>query len=315
MDFFELAGALWSHSPKMIAVMKEKNIPRPVLTAEETERLIAYIYFLGFFEELGDEARGEKTFSEKGCGRCHSLGGGRKTPLDRYGRYVSPVFIAAELWNHSSSISQAMMAGSFAPGEMSDLLAFIRSEALNPGGDTVYVLPGNSPEGENVFREKKCFVCHGENGVGLRKASLRKGLTEIVGSMWNHSSRMWTEMKGRGLEVPRFAAREMADLMSFLYFLQFYGEEGNPAKGKTVFSEKGCAVCHGPEAVEKKKGPDLKTVSVFSIPELISAMWNHVPEMEKMVTELNLIWPRFEKDEMKDLIYYLRSFDRPRRLP
>ena len=41
--------------------------------------------------------------------------------------------------------------------------------------------------------------------------------------------------------------------------------------------------------------------------ELISVMWNHAPEMEKMVTEMNLIWPRFEKNEMKDLISYIQS--------
>jgi hypothetical protein len=36
-------------------------------------------------------------------------------------------------------------------------------------------------------------------------------------------------------------------------------------------------------------------------------MWNHAPEMEKMVTEMYLLWPRFEKNEMKDLISYIQS--------
>ncbi len=307
MGFFELAGALWSHSPKMIEVMREKDIERPVLTAEETERLITYIYYLGFFEELGDYDKGEKTYFEKGCGQCHSLGGGQKTPLDKFGRYVSPVFIAAELWNHSSGISKSMQARSFAPGEMSHLLAYIRGEALNTRGETVYILPGNPGKGEEIFREKKCGVCHGENGQGLKRTSLRKGLTEIVGTMWNHSHQMWEGMKQRRLSIPQFDTREMADLMSFLYFLQFYGEKGDPLKGEKIFSEKGCVYCHNQEAIEKKRGVDLRTVSNLSISELVSAMWNHVPEMEKMVTELNLVWPRFEKDEMKNLIYYIQS--------
>jgi hypothetical protein len=36
-------------------------------------------------------------------------------------------------------------------------------------------------------------------------------------------------------------------------------------------------------------------------------MWNHIPQMEKMLTEMNLLWPRFEKAEMRDLIQYIQS--------
>jgi hypothetical protein len=92
-----------------------------------------------------------------------------------------------------------------------------------------------------------------------------------------------------------------------LYFINYFGEERNAARGKRIFIEKGCLSCHSKEAVEKEKGIDLAEVSQFNVFELISAMWNHVPEMEKMVTELNLVWPRFEKNEMKDLILYIQS--------
>lgn len=309
-DFFELSGALWNHSPKMIEVMKERDIERPMLSPGEIQELMAYLYYLGFFDELGDYIKGEEIFSRKGCSQCHSLGGQEKKEgpsLDKYGRYVSPVFIAAALWNHSSTVSKAMVVQSFAPHEMSHLLAFIKGNALNESGETVYMNPGNPGKGREVFRKKKCTACHGDNALDLKAVSLRKSLTEIVRMMWNHSYQMWEIMKEKGLQIPRFSNEEMADLMTYLYFIQYYGEKGDHFRGKEIFVEKGCVYCHGREAVEQKKGIDLAEVSTLTVFELISAMWNHVPQMEKMVTEMNLVWPRFEKNEMKDLIYYIQS--------
>jgi cytochrome c2 len=309
-DFFELSGALWSHSPKMIEVMKEKDVERPMLTPEETQELMAYLYYLGFFDELGDYIKGEEIFSRKGCVQCHSLGGMSKKggpSLDKYGRFVSPVFIAAALWNHSLTISEVMVEQSFAPQEMSHLLAFIKGNALNEKGETIYMNPGSPNRGRDVFGQKKCTACHGNNDLDLEKSSLRKSLTEIVRMMWNHSYEMWEIMKETGLQVPRFNNEEMADLMTYLYFIQYYGEKGDRKRGEKIYAEKGCISCHSKEAVEQNKGIDLSEVSTLTSFELISVMWNHIPQMEKMLTEMNLLWPRFEKAEMRDLIQYIQS--------
>ena len=294
----------------MIEVMREKEIDRPILSPRETEELMAYIYYLGFFDELGDYFKGEEVFSRKGCLKCHSLGGDKRKKgpsLDKYGRYVSPVFIASALWNHSSTISEAMVEQSFGPQEMSHLLAFIRGNALNREGETVYIQPGNPLKGREVFVKKKCTVCHDSPDLDLRKSPLRKSLTEIVGMMWSHSYQMWEEMKEKGLQIPHFDDDEMADLMAYLYFIPYYGLKGSSDQGKRIFKEKGCVSCHSQEAVKEKKGINLSEVSELSIFELISVMWNHVPQMEKMVTEMNLVWPRFEKGEMKDLVSYIQS--------
>lgn len=309
-NFYGLAGALWSHSPKMLEIMKENNIQRPELTSQEAEMLISYIYYQGFFDELGDPRQGEEIYSNKGCIRCHSLGDSSKKTgpsLDKFGHYISPVFIAAALWNHSSTVSNAMVGQSFAPQEMSHLLAYIKENALNPEGETVYVEPGNPRRGQDVFQMKGCLECHGAKGESLEQSLLRKNLTEIVGVMWNHSNAMWSEMRGRGLNIPRFDTVEMADLVAYLYFIPYYGDQGDQVSGKKVFEEKGCISCHNQEAGSEREGLDLKPVAQDSVFDLISAMWNHVPEMEKMVTESNLVWPRFNEKEMKDLIQYIRS--------
>jgi cytochrome c551/c552 len=309
-DFFKLTGALWSHSPKMIDVMEERGIERPVFSADEIESLLAYMYYLGLIDELGDYLRGEEIYSNKGCSRCHSLGGDQDMAgpnLDKYGRYVSPVYIATALWNHSATVSQAMLNQSFAPREMCHLLAFIKGNAANPEGKTVYIQPGSPWKGQKVFMEKRCASCHSEQNLDLQESDLQKSLTEIVGMMWNHSSSMWQEMKSRNLTIPRFDVGEMSDLTAYLYFISFYGKKGNPSRGEVIFKQKGCFSCHNQEAIEAGKGIDLKDIPRSSFLELISLMWNHAPEMEKMVTEMNLVWPSFEKNEMKDLISYIQS--------
>ncbi len=118
---------------------------------------------------------------------------------------------------------------------------------------------------------------------------------------------MWEEMRERGLNIPNFDNREMADLVAFLYFIPYYGENADLTSGQKVFEEKGCILCHSQEAVTEREGLDLKSASQNSVLDLISAMWNHVPEMEKMVTESNLAWPRFTETEMKNLIRYIQS--------
>ncbi len=309
-NFYGLAGDLWSHSPKMLDIMREKDIERPELTPEETGELIAYIYYQGFFDELGDPRKGEDIYSKKRCVQCHSLGGEKEKSgpsLDKFGRYVSPVFIAAALWNHSSTVSNAMVGQTFAPNEMSHLLAFIKENALNTNGDVIYLESGSPRRGQEIFEKKGCQVCHGPKGQNLDKSLLRKSLTEIVGIMWNHSNLMWEEMRERGLNIPNFNNREMADLVAFLYYIPYYGENADLAAGQKVFEEKGCISCHSQEAVTEREGLDLKSVSQNSVLDLISAMWNHVPEMEKMVTEFNLVWPRFTEAEMKNLIRYIQS--------
>jgi cytochrome c2 len=309
-DFFELAGALWSHSPKMIEVMEEKGVERPVFSPEETEALLAYIYYLGFIDELGNYQKGEEIFEQKSCSACHSLGGSpdKSGPaLDKYGRYVSPVYFAAALWNHSATVSRVMIERSFAPKEMCHLLAFIKGNAENRSGETIYIQPGSPKNGREVFVEKQCISCHSREGFDLQESELRKSLTEIVGMMWNHSSPMWEEMRSRGQRIPRFEDSEMSDLTAYLYFIPYYGENGDAARGKVIFEEKGCASCHSSEAIDEGKGIDLEEIASSSFFEMVSIMWNHAPEMEKMVTEMDQMWPRFEKDEMKELIAYIQS--------
>ncbi len=324
-NLLQLAGLLWSHSPKMIEIMKERGVSRPTFTPQEMGDLMGYIYYFNYFDQPGNFIEGEKLFDEKGCARCHSVGeneGKNKMPLDDYGKHLSPSFLVTGLWNHSSGILSEMKKiglkqPEFIGQELTHLLAYIQGAAENPGGEIIYEEPGSPKRGEDIFKQKKCNACHSVWGEGGKYASdlgskkLQQTLTVISGKIWSHSSQMRQEMKRIGLAFPSFLSEEMADLISYLYFIQFYHEEGDPREGKRLFKEKVCVFCHALEGEGENLGPDLnESEAQFSPLFIATAMWNHANVMEDMLAEKALAWPRFSGNEMQDLVSYIQDVSR-----
>jgi mono/diheme cytochrome c family protein len=318
----QLAGMLWSHSPKMIEIMQERGVSRPIFTPQEIGDLMGYIYYFNYFDQPGNFMEGEKLFNEKGCSICHTVGGrGGKNfqiPLDEYGKYISPSFLVTGLWNHSQEILFEMKKlgikqPEFVDQELNHLIAYFRGAAVNENGDTVYAEPGSPKRGKEVFEEKRCNACHAVLGVGgkigsdLGRGELRLSLTEVAGKLWSHSSLMWEEMKRLGIDFPIFTPEETADIISYLYFIQFYDEQGDIKEGKKLFREKTCIFCHALEGEGENIGPDLTDSEGNLSPIfLASAMWNHAVIMEDMLEDLNLEWPRFSGNQMRDVVSYIR---------
>jgi mono/diheme cytochrome c family protein len=116
---------------------------------------------------------------------------------------------------------------------------------------------------------------------------------------------MVAAMHALGIPFPEFQGSEMADVISFLYYLRFYESEGDPLAGKRVFDRKGCSGCHA-DAGNSAIGPTLSESEAVLTPlGLATAMWNHAPAMYDLI-QLEW-WPRFEGEEMRDLSVYLRS--------
>ncbi len=100
----------------------------------------------------------------------------------------------------------------------------------------------------------------------------------------------------------------MADLIAYLYFVEYYDESGNPLRGKEVFAQKGCLNCHQLEGKGEAIGPDLSRSELLTSPIAFSAtMWNHASVMEGWFVEHQLPWPIFTGNEMADLVKYLQS--------
>lgn len=174
LNLLQLAGLLWSHSPKMIEIMRERGVSRPTFTPQEMGDLMGYIYYFNYFDQPGNFAEGETLFDEKGCVRCHSVGrkGGKyKIPLDDYGKHISPSFLVTGLWNHSPDILFEMKRiglkqPEFKGQELNHVLAYLRGQAINQNGEIIYAEPGNPKRGKDLFKEKKCSVCHSVWGEG-----------------------------------------------------------------------------------------------------------------------------------------------------
>jgi hypothetical protein len=125
--------------------------------------------------------------------------------------------------------------------------------------------------------------------------------------MWNHGPEIWTRMQRVGVARPVFSGNEMADIVSFLYFLRYADGPGDPVTGKRLFSIKGCGQCHS-------SALDLSRSAALASPiSLMAAMWNHAPEMEEQIQRRGIAWPTFQGNELRELIEYVRASGRQTR--
>lgn len=318
---FELAADLWNHSPIMREVMEELSIERPVFTENDMRKLMSFLYYQRYIDKTGDVLKGKKLVAEKGCLKCHSVrgqGGTVARRLDKLSVHVSPLFMAQAMWNHGPEMEKKMKQlhikwPKFDNEEIVDLTNYLRILRMESPEHEVYLRPGNPVAGKKLFESKGCVHCHSVDGKGggiaedVTQMELNKSVTEIAGLMWNHSMVMISLMKKEKMTWPRFQGEEMADLISYLYFVNFMGQRGDSEQGKKVFKVKGCIACHAKKEGMKTIGPDLPELkkSVRSPIQMARIMWNHAPDMETKMKELELEWPQFNKGEMQDLFEFL----------
>ncbi|MDE2059534.1 MAG: c-type cytochrome [candidate division NC10 bacterium] len=317
----EFAGVLWNHSPKMMEAMKEMKISRPQLTPEEMEALTAYLYYLNFFDRPGDASRGERLISSKRCIECHALGGrgGKIGPaLDKYGHYMSPIFLATAMWNHGPKIAEKLREHRMAMpqlfgSDIADLLAYINRAANGEAWRATSMVTGSPRRGAELFREKRCVACHAVRGEGdhvgpdLAQKRLPKKASAVAAIMWNHGPQMWAKMAEHDIPIPIFADNEMADIIAYLSFLGYSDEPGDPTRGRKVLRQKGCVRCHSIRGEGGGEGPDLaRSKGLNSSIGLVTAIWNHAPNMEAEFKKRGIAWPDFRSTEMADLVAYLQ---------
>jgi mono/diheme cytochrome c family protein len=322
-DVMQLAGSLWNHTPKMIERMRERGIERPTLSPDDMAKLVAYLFYLNFLGEPGDAARGRALFSQRSCASCHQLGGrgGAVGPrLDELKPYVSPLFLAQALWNHGPEMGAKMTElhldrPRLESGDVAHIVAFIRGDAPPPKPLELASAEAGSPRaGKILFRQKGCIKCHAIAGAGgtvgpdLGETKPMRQVSEMAGALWNHGPTMWAKMKEMQIPFPKLTERDMSDILAYLYFVQYMGESGDARRGGEVFREKTCSQCHTAGGNGPKAGPDLAASNALRSPvHWASAMWNHAPAIEKATQERQTPWPRFEDDEMRDLVAFLRS--------
>jgi len=175
--------------------------------------------------------------------------------------------------------------------EMTDLLVYIRNSSPAARAEKPQFHIMASTGGGDLFASKGCAVCHDIEHLPVRTLSL----TAIAAAMWNHATFLHNK-------PPRFDGDEMRAVLGYYWANQFFGVDGNAARGKKVFEAKHCVECHsgaGP-------GPKLADqAGLFSPVRIVSVIWSHGPEMKQKMEQRNIPWPTFKTGEMADLLAFL----------
>ncbi|MEW6749498.1 MAG: c-type cytochrome [Candidatus Latescibacterota bacterium] len=326
-SLLDVAGEMWNHAPQMAEEAQELKAVRASFTSQEMTDLIAFLsayqYYLRAVGRPGNPEAGQRLFGEKGCARCHVLGEAnwdRPGPTLKGYRGHSPIRIAQTMWNHGLEMVKVMrQTGTpvvqFEGEEMLDVLAYVQTGGGEPQ-ERSYLQPGSPNRGSRLFREKGCVGCHAVRGtgghvgpdLGQRAGEFVQSVSHLAGVLWNHGPQMWATMQARGTPVPILSQEDMADLIAYLYFVNYFDKPGDRARGERLFAAKQCSRCHAVGGQGGTVGPDLAAIPGLDSPiTLIAEMWNHAPRMEEEMRRQHLPWPRFQPGEMTDVLEYLSA--------
>ena len=324
--FYDLASAMWNHLPEMAAQMRKLNKPPPPLSPRETGDLIAFLATVNYFDPQGEANTGKKIFADKQCVICHQIegaGGVFGPSLDSVVQF-GPIFFAATMWNHGPSMAEAMAARGikrpvFSGSELRHLIAYMRSVSRGRGDQATQILPGRVEDGERLFAARGCVDCHGIRGGGGPAAPALAGkhnyssLYDFAAAMWNKGPIMAREMQRRAVMVPPLQANELADIVGYLYSVEYFGPPGDPRRGEAIVRAKGCFDCHAIGGKGVGAAPDLAKSRGWNEPaNVVSAMWNHGAVMEQKMRDEKLTWPVFKGDEFTQVVGFLQALGRRR---
>jgi cytochrome c2 len=310
---------MWNHLPAMLEKMQETGTEFPDLNTGEMEQLMVYLSYMRYAGERGNERKGRSLLRKKGCTKCHYIGGsGGDIGPDLCARdeYLTPLALIESMWNHVPEMmevfeEQGIERPKFKGNDIVNLAAGIRSYTgpTSVPIDQHYV--GDPVTGRKLAKEKGCLYCHsgrdegGELGPNFEDLDFEYSATQIAGKMWNHGPEMWENMKEENLSFPVFEKGEMADIVAYLYSLQLQDDPGRPEKGRDIV-ERRCMSCHTLNGEGAGISPDLEVIGKIGSPlEMITAMWNHAPDMREAQLEQELKWPTLEGEDMADLYAYL----------
>lgn len=166
--------------------------------------------------------------------------------------------------------------------------------------------------GFDVFAKKGCGKCHairgGGSGPGPDLGRIKDGASfyELGAALWNHLPAMGARMHEAGVDRPTLSAREVSDLLAFLFTAQYYDELGDAKVGERQFTTKGCVQCHSVGGRGGNVGPPLDPLKRANSPVLVAAaMWNHGPEMAEAMKARGIVRPTFQNKEILDLIAHI----------
>lgn len=315
--YLELAARMWNHFPRMYKQMGKTNTEFPEISIQEMEQLIAYLSFIRYRGEPGNDYKGQELIRER-CSVCHRYrgkGGDIGPDFDDLGDYVSSMQLVEAMWNHGPDMMEIfrehdIKRPTFKGRDIEHVLAALRTPTTKvpPGTFTM----GDPVKGKRLFEEKGCAHCHAYRGVGgtvgpdFADVDLDYSAAQIGGKMWNHGPKMWELMEKEQMKFATFESGEMADVVAYLYSLKLEDDPGNPDRGHRMINDRGCLQCHSLRGEGATISKDLSTLEDLDSPlAMIAAMWNHAPGMREKQVEKKMKWPKLKAEDMADLYAYL----------
>ncbi|NOY05983.1 MAG: c-type cytochrome [Chlorobi bacterium] len=320
--YMQLASLMWNHLPRMFTVMENRKRPFPKLTEKDMNKLLAYLAFIRYVGEPGNEHRGVKLLRSKRCIVCHQFGGEGGTigpDLSKRKEYLSSLSMVRAMWNHGPQMQKIFRKQGIEPPEFSgteivDLTVAVRSYMSPSRVPSRAFNLGEPSKGRELLESKGCTRCHAVAGKGgtvgpdFTTVDFNYSVTQIAGKMWNHLPRMWEMMSSEKMAFPEFTEEEMADVISYLYALKLNDPPGDSKAGKKIVEQRNCLSCHSLRGTGSKDAPDLAKIGPLRNPvSLITKMWNHAPVMKKQLEKKSLRWPWLSGKEMTNVYAYLQS--------
>jgi mono/diheme cytochrome c family protein len=173
---------------------------------------------------------------------------------------------------------------------------------------------GDPVAGRKIFVERRCVRCHaiwgngGTLGPDFATVGAGRSLQQLAGMFWNHTPRMIETVRDRGFDWPTFTEEELADIISYVYYVKLFDEPGDPVLGERWFREMRCGDCHSVGAAGVDVGPPLDEYARYIAPIVLAqGMWNHGPTMQAQQAARGVPMPMFLSREIADLQAYIRS--------
>jgi cytochrome c2 len=289
-----MAALMWNHAPTMWSAIEKAGIDRPKLTDEDAANLFAYFYAARYFDRPGDAGRGKAVFHQRGCAECHT-GAKAITSSEVVG---DPIAFSRAMWNHASLMKteldkKRLPWPRLTPQQLTDIVVYLQTQPGMKKAQPEFA-PASAETGQMLFQVKGCAECHRSSNA-LENRFSNRTMNDFAAAMWNHAAEMHQV-------PPDLRTEEMRRIVGYLWSIQFFEPKGNGARGQKVFENKRCATCHvGGGAPDLAARPEMNSFG------MVSALWDHGPAMLDQMRGKNIRWPRFNTNEMADLIAYLQG--------
>jgi mono/diheme cytochrome c family protein len=296
-----MASLMWNHAPAMWGAMKSKGIAKSEMTPDIAADLFAYFVSARFFDRPGDAGRGKHAFAERHCADCHGIstqieGGG--PPVAKWGSLSDPLVLAEQMWNHGAAMRAAFAQKKYpwaalTGQELTDILVYLQNLPETRDLARHFEFPP-SEAGEQLFQAKGCTNCH-TGAMAMEKLLKHQTLTDIAAAMWHHQPEM-------NQPPATLSPDDMRQIIGYIWTRQYFTGTGSTERGKKVFAEKNCAVCHNdPSSGAPKLNKGQTDIT------MVAALWEHGPRMLDLMNTKKLEWPRMTARDMDDLVAFLNQ--------